>query len=278
MFVLWAEQDLLIEDEFRDGNVPAGSGNLRVVQRAVEALPDGVQRVRLRGDSALYEGELLRWMEAQRIEYAVSADMSSSLAEAVAALPEEAWQTEREEEDAVRQWAEVVYAPSDGDFCKDAPYVRRYLAIRILKRQGQLFADGSDRRHYAVATNREGDGLAILQWHRGKAGTIEHAHDVLTNGLAAEALPSQKFGANTAWVRLNAMLYNLLSLLKRTALPGEFQTARPKRLRFLLFNVVGKVVQHARMTLLRLTSETTRALWEVARAKIHLPTPALPGE
>jgi len=278
VLVLWAEQDLLIEDEMRDGNVPAGSGNRRVVQRAVESLPAGIERVRVRGDSALYEGNLLRWMERQHIEYAVSADMGDSLAAAIRALPEETWQTDREEADAVRQWAEVLYAPSDGDYRKDAPFTRRYLAIRIVKRQGELFGDGSDRRHFAVATNREGDGLDILRWHRGKAGTIEHAHDILTNELAAEALPSQKFGANAAWLRLNVLLYNLLSHLKRSALPGEMRTARPKRLRFLLFNIVGKVVLHARMTWLRLTSETARALWAAARTQIHRPVRVLAGE
>ena len=27
MLALWAEQDVIVADEFRDGNVPAGSGN-----------------------------------------------------------------------------------------------------------------------------------------------------------------------------------------------------------------------------------------------------------
>ena len=35
-----------------------------------------------------------------------------------------------------------------------------------------------------------------------------------------------KFGANAAWLRLNAMLYNLLSAYKRVGLPEEFHTAR----------------------------------------------------
>ena len=29
----WAEQDLTVADEFRDGNVPAGKDNLRLIQR-----------------------------------------------------------------------------------------------------------------------------------------------------------------------------------------------------------------------------------------------------
>ena len=273
VFVLWAEQDVIVADEFRDGNVPAGSGNLRVVQKAVEALPPGIEHVRVRGDSALYEHALLDWMAGRGIEFAVSADMSRELRAVIDALPEDAWQLDAMEADAVRQWSEVEFVSDE----QHSPQPHRYLAIRILKKQGSLFADGSDRRHYAVVTNRPGDGLELIRWHRGKAGSVEHSHDVLTNELAAEALPSQKFGANAAWVRLNVILYNLLSALKRLTLPAELQTARPKRLRFLLFNTVGRVIHHARETLLRLASALPRTLFDSARVILHALPPPLPA-
>jgi len=38
---LWAEQDAVVADEFRDGNVSAQSGNRRVIERALAALPEG---------------------------------------------------------------------------------------------------------------------------------------------------------------------------------------------------------------------------------------------
>ena len=87
----------------------------------------------------------------------------------------------------------------------------------------------------------------------------------LTNELAAEALPSQKFGANAAWFRLNVMLYNLLSAFKKIALPPDLHRARPKRLRFVLLNTIGKVVRHARETLLRMSSDAHRRLADHAR-------------
>jgi hypothetical protein len=268
-----AEQDLIVADEFRDGNVPAGSGNLRVVQKAVQALPPGVEQIRLRGDSALYEHALLDWMAGQKIGFAVSADMSRELRASIEALPETAWRTDREESDAVRQWAEVMFVSAE----QRSSQPHRYLAIRILKKQGSLFADGSDRRHFCIVTNRPEDGLELIRWHRGKAGTIEHTHDVLTNELAAEALPSQKFGANAAWVRLNVIAYNLLSALK-SVLPEEFHTARPKRLRFVLFNTVGRVIRHARETLLRLAALPVRTLFDTARIQIHAFSPPLAGD
>jgi hypothetical protein len=272
--VLWAEQDVIVHDQFRDGHVPAGCGNVRVLEQAVGNLPQGVMQRFLRADSALYETAVLRWCEARKIGYAISADMSTPLKAEILRLPETAWQVEQEEPDAIRSWAEVAYVPDDGDHRKDRPCLRRYLAVRVQKRQGHLFADGSSVHYFAVATNREGDGLALLQWHRQKAGTVEHAHHVLKNELAAAALPSGKFGANAAWFRLNVLTYNLLTALKRLTLPGDLRTARPKRLRFLLFNTVGKVVAHARRTLLRLTGVVQHALLVRARGKIARLAPA----
>ena len=268
--VLWAEQDLVLHDQFRDGQVPAGCGNVRVLEQAVRHLPPGVTRVLLRADSALYETAVLRWCEeaAPPVEYAISADCSEQLKAEIGRLPETAWQLEREESDAIRSWAEVPYVPDDGDHRKGRPCLRRYLAVRLQKRQGCLFADGSSVPYFAVVTNRPGDGLTLLQWHREKAGTVEHTHHVLKNELAAAALPSGKFGANAAWFRLNVLTYNLLTALKRLTLPGDFRTARPKRLRFLLFNTVGKVVAHARRTLLRLTGVVQHALLVRVRAQI----------
>jgi hypothetical protein len=266
--VLWAEQDVIVHDEFRDGHVPAGCGNQRLLERAVAALPAGITQRRLRGDSALYETDLLRWCEEHDVEYAISADMSEPLQAEIRRLPGSAWQLEREDPDARREWAEVPYVPSDGDHRKDRPCVRRYLACRITKRQGELFADGTPVKHFAIVTNRAGDGLALLRWHREKAGTVEHTHHVLKNELAAGALPSGKFGANAAWFRLNVLTYNLLTALKRLTLPGDFASARPKRLRFLLFNTVGKVVHHARRTLLRLSGALQLALMQTMRQKI----------
>lgn len=269
VIALWAEQDVILADEFRDGNVPPQSGNLRVIQRAIAALPEGVDAVRVRSDSAGYTQDLMRWLEDNKHGYAISAKMHPPLLRAVKALPESAWQFESEDSNAVRCWAEVAYVPNDRDYSTRRGEPARYLATRIIKKQGQLFADGSAVRYWAMVTNlpdpEEGCGLDLLRWHRGKAGTVELAHDVLTNELAAEALPSQKFGANAAWFRMNVMLYNLLSAFKRIALPPDLHRARPKRLRFVLLNGIGKVVRHARETLLRLGSESRRQLASHAR-------------
>jgi len=258
LLVAWAEAGLVLADEFRDGNVPASSRIKELVDEAFAALPARAPadswRVSVRSDSAAYERTVLDHWAGRGWRFAVSADMSPQLKQEVLRRPFEAWQPwATEAKGCVREWAEVPYVPSRTAEKKDTqPY--RYLAIRVRNPQGVLFGDGTSVKHFAVVTNDwQTDGRALLEWQRGKAGTIEHVNHVLKNELAAGVYPSDKFGANAAWLRLQVLTHHLLELLKQTALDGEFRSARPKRLRFAIFTQFGRVVRHAREQFVRLT-------------------------
>jgi len=195
-------------------------------------------------------------------EFAVSADMSRQLRKEIEALPSEAWKVWKidEEEDVVREWAEVPFVPTRKREQRDAkPY--RYVAIRVRRQQGDLFADGVGVRHFAVVTNRwDLDGQALLEWHRGKAGTIEHVHHVIKGELGGGVYPSGKHGANAAWLRLQVITHNLLELLKAVVLPKEYAKAEPKRLRFAVFTCPGQIVRHARRVILKVLEDLWVAL------------------
>ena len=74
------------------------------------------------------------------------------------------------------------------------------------------------------------------------------------------------------------LLYNLLSAFNRVGLPEEMHDARPKRLRFLVLNTVGKVVRHARETLPNCADALARALADAPRVAFRLLRPALARE
>ena len=57
----WAEQGLIVHSEFRDGNVPAGHEQLRVLEEAARLLPAGVRKLYLRSDTAAYQQDLLKY-------------------------------------------------------------------------------------------------------------------------------------------------------------------------------------------------------------------------
>jgi len=251
--VSWAETMLVLADEFRDGNVPGSKDIRRVVDEAYDMLPSGDWRIRVRSDSAAYEEDILDHWNGRGWGFAVSADMSRQMRQEIGDLPAKEWKVWKiEGGGVVREWAEVPYVPARKYEDKDSrPY--RYLAVRIRRQQGELLGDGASVRHFAVATNLwDMEGKAILEWQRGKAGTIEQVHHILVNELAAGVLPSAKHGANAAWLRLQVITHNLLELFKKGALPEEYAHAHPKRLRFGVFTMMGRLVSHSGRMLLRL--------------------------
>ncbi len=267
--VCWAETMLVLADEFRPGNVPPSKDISRLVDEAFEMLPPGSWQVKVRSDSAAYQQEVLDHWDNRDWKFAVSADMSQGLKREIEKLPGESWHLWKIEKDGiVKEWAEVPYVPTRHYERRDS-YPYRYLAVRVRHQQGELFRNGTSVRYFAVVTNVwDMDGQALLEWQRGKAGSIERAHHILANELAAGVFPSAKHYANAAWLRLQVITHNLLQLLKKVALPEEYATAHPKRLRFAVFTVMGRVVSHAGRVLLRIADSILKTLIAPARKRL----------
>jgi hypothetical protein len=279
VLALWAEMNVVVSDEFRDGNVPAHQQLLPITQRAFQGLPETVVERYFRGDSACHEQSLIEWLRDEqrgggptgRIGFAVSARMNPVLHAEMVATPASRWRPYSEDSTVVKECCEVDYVPEETGNRYREPL--RYVAIRIGKKQGALFADGSTVKYFAVVSNVwEWTPKRLLEWHREKAGSIEAVHDIIKNELAGGVMPCGRFGANAAWLRLAVLTYNVLTALKRLALPPELLRARPKRLRFLIFNTPGKLVHHARSTWLRLGCSWQRfSDWNGALRLLPLP-------
>ncbi len=262
---LWAEANVIVSTQFRDGNVPGSMDPLTCVKQGFSELPESIENFAFRGDSANYNNELLDWLDnpdreggpqGVKILYAISAKMVVELADAVKQVPENKWITINTASDGtLRQWAEIDYVPSLPSERKDA-LPRRYIGIRILKKQGELFNDGHDRRHFAIVTNREERGDLVIDWHREKAGTIEHTQCEMKNALAAARLPSKHFGVNAAWFIINAIAYNMASALRTATTEPEVKTARIKKLRFRYLTVTARVTRFSRKMTLRFAAGT----------------------
>lgn len=274
----WAEQQMWLCDEFRDGNVPAEFNLRAFLEKTFAKLPVTVTERRLRGDSALYNETALTWAaDEANIKFAVSADMSQHLSACILDLPSEAWhpyRTLRDQEVAEpseeREWAEVAFVPDWTRNNKKGALPFRYIAIRVRSRQRDLLVPDERRwKHFAVVTNMDWQGERLLRWQREKQGTVEHAHGVLKNDLAGGKLPCGRFGANSAWWRINVIAANLLQLLKESALPAAMGAMTPKTLRFRLFNVAGRLVSHGRQLWLRICEKLpTAEIYAQARATL----------
>jgi hypothetical protein len=282
--VYWVEQDLVVADEYRDGNVGAGMATLPLIQRAFATLPSTVTTFYFRADTACYDERTLKWLADPArpggprgpIGFTIGADMTADLRAVCAAGGEAAWQLLEDRPDETVHCTDVEFTP--GDWPKQAVPLR-YVALRIRKKQGQLFASGADTKYLAIVSNRwELEAPALLRWHWQKAGTIELVHDITKNELGAAVPPCGRFGANAAWYRLSLLTYNVLSALKSLALPPALSAARPKRLRFAVFTLAGRLVTRARQVRVRVGAAAERLAGLIAaRRRLALVAQALPA-
>ena len=294
----WAEQGLVLHTEFRDGNVPAGYEQLRVLKEALGLLPEGVEKVYLRSDTAGYQVGLLKYCAEgvdERfgvIEFAVGVDVCEEFKKAVREVCEEEWrplkkQVEGEWVETGQEWAEVCFVPSWVGHKKNGPEYRFLATREALK---QLDLPGMEREQkelpfptmefeqegrkikykvFGVVTNREIAGDEVIRWLRKRCGYSEQVHAVMKDDLAGGRLPSGKFGVNAAWWQVMVLALNLSEAMKRLVLGGGWVRKRMKALRFRLINVGARVVERGRRVWIRL-SQGEAAMELLSRASSRI--------
>jgi len=284
----WAEQGLVVHTEFRDGNVPAGFEQRRVLEEALESLPKRVTKVRMRSDTAGYQHELLGYCDEKknkwcgRIEFAVGCDVTSEYKKAVLEIAEEDWVVLKKRErsgewrETTRQWAEVCYVPNAIGRSKKGPEYR-YLAIRE-RMQDQLMLPGMEEdekglpfqpmrkdgvryKVFGIVTNMDWEGQELIEWHYKRCGRSEQAHSVMKEDLAGGTLPSGDFGENAAWWWIMVLAFNLNAALKSLVLRGQWVYKRMKAIRFHLINIPARVMERSRQLSLRLSAGDSAYGW-----------------
>jgi len=270
--VWWAEPRLMLHTEFRDGNVPAGYEQLRVLKEALNLLPEGVAKVCLRSDTAGYQHDLLTYCEKGdtrfgRIEFAIGADVTKEFKKAVAGA--EDWKPVMKEvkgelRKTGKEWAEVCFVPNAIGSSRNGP-VYRYLATREPLRQealpgmeGQLpfpamAMDMQYFRVFGIVTNRDTEGSALINWLHERCGKSEEVHSIMKEDLAGGKLPSSDFGENAAWWWIMILALNLNSAMKHLVLKESWTAKRMKALRFSFINLPGRIIKGAGQLVIRIT-------------------------
>jgi hypothetical protein len=293
----WAEHEMVLHSEFRDGNVPAGYEQLRVFKRSLELLPEGVEKVYLRSDTAGYQWDLLKYCAEEKserfgvIEFAVGCDVTPEFKAAVAAVHEKEWQPLISEKDGIKvdtgqEWTEVCYVPNEIGKSKNGPEYR-FIATReplaqkelpgMEKKQEELpfptmdFGESKERyKVFGLVSNRHDlAGDELIRWLRERCGKSEEAHAVMKNDLAGGRLPSWNFGANAAWWGIMILSLNVNTAMKRLALGGKYVKSRMKAIRYGFINMAGRLVRSGRQLVIKLSgSHTCMALLLKARERI----------
>jgi hypothetical protein len=291
----WAEQGVVLHSEFRDGNVPAGYQQLRVLKDCLAAaVATGITKVYLRSDSAGYQQDLLLYCGEGKdarfgvIEFAVSADVTEEFRKAARAVADADWQplyrtVEGQHYKTDQEFAEVCFVPAwAGHSRRRADY--RFLAIREPLRQldlgdaGQLpfpteeFAAKGRFKLFGIVTNRTLPGDQVIWWLRERCGKSEEAHAVMKTDLAGGRMPSGLFGANAAWWTIMILAHNLNAVMKRLVLGPAWVARRMKALRFSLINLPGRIIRHGRRLIIQVVGagETLALLLSARRTILAL--------
>ncbi|MCL5958351.1 MAG: transposase [Chloroflexi bacterium] len=88
---------LIVADEFREGNVPAGAGAVAFLKRCKEKLPAGKRLRALRSDSAFYQAGVFNWCQDEGVRFAICADQDSAMKGAIHNIEASEWKAYRKD-------------------------------------------------------------------------------------------------------------------------------------------------------------------------------------
>ena len=278
----WHEQGIILHTQFRDGNVPAGFEQLRVFKEALSCLPENVEKVKLRSDTAGYQHDLLRYCETGkderfgRIEFAIGCNVTQAFKTAVAQVADSEWQSIYKKKNGKRmktnsEWTEVCFVPNELCHSKNAQEYR-YLAKRQLLEEESSLPGMEDPqlplpfptiqmeekkyKVFGIVTNIDYEamnGEDLIHWLHERCGKSEEVHAVMKDDLAGGKLPSADFGENAAWWWIMILALNLNVMMKKLVLDPSMETTRMKRIRFSIINIPGRIIKRSRSLILRLS-------------------------
>jgi hypothetical protein len=242
----------------RPGNAGANTAadKIAVLDAALAQLPKKVaarEAIVVRADSAGATHELLDFCRDGRLRFSVGFDLGEPVRAAILALDERAWVAALTQDGEPRDDGAWVAEITDGLDLAGWPAGARVIVRREIPHPGaQLsFTDHDGRRFQAILTDQPDADIAYLEArHRGHARVEDRIRTGKDCGMAK--LPFRDFAMNAVWLELSLIAQDLLAWTKALALAGELARSEPKRLRYRLLHVAGRLAFHARQAILHL--------------------------
>lgn len=262
----------------RPGNAGSNTAadHIRVLALALAQLPAASIRpgTLVRCDSGGATHAFTAEVVARGLSFSVGLDATEAVREACLAVPEDAWTPALDADGEEREGAWVAELDLDM-VARGWPVGTRAICRRERPHPGaQLsFTDLCGHRFQVFITNQQGSRIARLeQLHRSRAAIEDSIRCAKASGL--RNLPFHGFAMNEAWLEFVLIACDLMAWSRMLLLEGELASAEPKRLRYRLLHVAGRIVAHARRIRLRLPA---RWPWADALAAAFARLWALPS-
>ena len=242
--------------ELRPGNAGANTAadQIAVAEAALEQIPAAhieTIEILLRVDSAGASHELLDWCRDGAVRYSVGYDLTETVRAAILQIPDTVWVSARDQDGSERPNGHVAEITGQLDLT-GWPEGSRVLVRRERAHPGARlsFTDLDGHRFQAILTDQSGELADVERRHRARARVEDHIRNDKDTGL--RNMPFRDFEHNRVWLALVLIAHDLICWTQRLLLTGELADAEPKRLRYRLLHVAGRLSFHARSARLRL--------------------------
>src|SRR5215210_7019860 len=215
--------------------------------RSIESI-----EILVRADSAGATHGLIDYCREANLRFSVGYELTEPVRAAILEIPEDAWVTALDQDGSVRENGEVAEITDSVDL-SSWPQGSRLIARRERPHPGaQLsFTDHDGYRFQAILTDQDDENIAVIECrHRQRAHVEDRISDDKDTGLAK--LPFKAFALNQVWLELVLLAHDLIVWTQALLLDGELANAEPKRLRYRLLHVAGRLAFHGRRGKLRL--------------------------
>ena len=242
----------------RAGNAGANTAQdkIAVLDAALAQLPKRVaarEAILVRADSAGATHELMDFCRDGRLRFSVGFDLTEPIRAAILALAEDAWVPALTQDGEPRDDGAWVAEITEALDLAGWPAGSRVIVRREVPHPGaQLsFTDHDGHRFQAILTDQPDRDIAYLEArHRGHARVEDRIKAGKDCGM--DKLPFRDYEMNAVWLELSLIAQDLLGWTKALALAGELARSEPKRLRYRLLHVAGRLAFHARQAILHL--------------------------
>ncbi len=241
----------------RPGN--AGSNtvadHVAVLDLALEQIPSGhveALQILVRSDTAGATHGLADHCRDAKMRFSVGYELNEPVRAAILQTPENAWVPALEQDGSVRHNGEVAEITSHVDL-SSWPEGSRLIVRRERPHPGaQLsFTDHDGYRFQAILTDQPDEDIAAIECrHRQHAHVEDRIRDDKDTGLSK--LPFKEFALNEVWLEIVMLAHNLIVWTQALALDGQLAKAEPRRLRYCLLHVAGRLAFSARRAKLHL--------------------------
>jgi len=241
----------------RPGNAGSNTAqdHIEVLDRALQQIPqEHIEQIEIlvRADRAGATHELADYCREGDLRFSFGYDLTETVRAAILELSEDAWVPALDQDDSERQNGEVAEITELVDL-SCWPEGSRVIVRRERPHPGaQLtFTDHDGYRFQAILTDQPDDGIALIERrHRQRAHVEDRIRDDKDTGL--QKLPFKEFALNEVWVEIVMLAHDLIVWTQALLLDGELAKAEPKRLRYRLLHVAGRLAFHGRRAKLHL--------------------------